>query len=133
MPATKENVGAGEPDAVNGKLYAEPAIPAGGAALVITGGVTAMTLNETLCCAVPFAFVAVTVKLDVPTSLDAGVPLSTPVLELTVTQPGSVPVTAHPFAGMAWDAVNVCEYETFGGAVGGATLVIVGRLEMVTL
>ena len=132
LGVTREKVGAGDPDAVNAKLYGVPTTPAVGTPLVKAGGVGAITLNATTCVAVPLAVTAETVKLTAPAFAVSGVPLRDHVVAvaLGVNQVGSAGEADH--AVTAWLAVNWCVYATFGVPFGGAALVMAGRLVMVT-
>ena len=130
LGVTREKVGAGDPDAVNAKLYGVPTTPAVGTPLVKAGGVGAITLNATTCVAVPLAVTAETVKLTGPAFAISGFPLRKPVVEFRVNQAGGAGDADQ--AVTAWLAVNWCVYATFGVPFGGAALVMAGRLVMVT-
>jgi hypothetical protein len=74
-----------------GAVKAMLAWPLPGVAAPIVGApgtIAAMTI-EKLCVALPLALVAVTTPVNVPAA--DGVPLNTPVVELSVIPPGSAP------------------------------------------
>ena len=105
-----------------------------GAPLVIVGAVGGLTVNETDCAGDgPFVFVAITENVVVPKSVAAGIPLSTPVLALSVAHAGGAPgrTTAHPPLGIVWDAAKVCVNATPVAACNVAALVITGGTTLI--
>ena len=105
-PETKVQAMGAVPLAVKAKVYGAPCVPAGGVALVMEGGVGAMTVKFTTWSIVPLPLDARTVNVVLA---PVGVPDSTPVVEFRLRPTGAVPVgNVSQVMGAAPVAVKEC-------------------------
>jgi hypothetical protein len=126
-PLSLLHVMGASPVASSVRLYAVPTVPLGNDAVVTVGEPVGAIVIESSFVSFPFALVALTVKVDVPSA--SGVPDITPATE-SVKPPGKSPLSTLHVMGASPVASSVWLYSVPTVPLGNASVVIAGAVSV---